>query len=129
MARNPAKGVEDIRADIASSDHVRAIVDRVQPDAIINFAAERHVDRFIEADFCFWKSNVFDTRNLVLEACRMGIRMVQRSFFTVCDHSRPVLASYCADDQESWLACYHAKECISLKTTFSYRSIIGKHNS
>ncbi len=79
MERNLAKGVEDIRADIADTDQVRAIVDRVQPDAIINFAAESHVDRSIEDDLCFWKSNVFGARNLALEACRMGIRMVQVS--------------------------------------------------
>ncbi len=79
MERNLAKGVEDIRADIADADQVRAVVDRVQPDAIINFAAESHVDRSIEDDLCFWKSNVFGARNLALEASRMGIRMVQVS--------------------------------------------------
>jgi len=79
MEQNLASGVRDIRADIADSNQVRSIVEEVQPNAILNFAAESHVDRANEDDSCFWRSNVLGARNLALEACRLGIRMVQIS--------------------------------------------------
>ena len=79
MERNLSPGVRDIRADIADADQIRSIVDDVQPDGIVNFAAESHVDRANADDYSFWRSNVFGARNLALEACRLGIRMVQVS--------------------------------------------------
>jgi len=79
MEDNLAIGVDEVRADIADTVKIRAIVDRVRPDAIINFAAESHVDRSNEDDRCFWKSNVSGARNLALEASRLGIRMVHVS--------------------------------------------------
>ena len=79
MEQNLAPSVRDIRADIADGDRIRSIVDEVRPDAIINFAAESHVDRANENDSCFWRSNLFGARNLALEACRLGIRLVHVS--------------------------------------------------
>jgi len=79
LERNLAHGVKDIRADIADTDSVRRILDETRPDAIVNFAAESHVDRSNEDDLCFWQSNVFGARNLAREAARLGIRMVQVS--------------------------------------------------
>ena len=79
MEENLASGVRDIRADIADADRIRSIVEEVRPDAILNFAAESHVDRSTEDDSGFWRSNVFGARNLALEACRLGIRMVHVS--------------------------------------------------
>jgi dTDP-glucose 4,6-dehydratase len=79
MEENLVSGVKDIRADIADAARVRSIVDDVQPDAIVNFAAESHVDRANEDDSCFWRSNVLGARNLALEAMRKGIRLVHVS--------------------------------------------------
>src|SRR5208283_2960428 len=70
MKENLAPGVRDIRADISDTNLVRSIMDDVQPDAILNFAAESHVDRANEDDSCFWKSNVLGARNLAIEASR-----------------------------------------------------------
>ena len=79
MEQNLVSGARDIRADISDGDRIRSIVEEVRPDAILNFAAESHVDRSNEDDSGFWRSNVFGARNLALEACRVGIRMVQVS--------------------------------------------------
>jgi dTDP-glucose 4,6-dehydratase len=79
MEQNLFPGVEDIRADISDAARVREIVDKVKPDAIVNFAAESHVDRSNEDDTSFWQSNVFGARNLAIEASRLGIRMAHVS--------------------------------------------------
>lgn len=79
MEENLTPGVRDIRADIADVDRIRAIVEEIKPDVIVNFAAESHVDRANEDDACFWRSNVLGARNLALEACRLGIRLLQVS--------------------------------------------------
>lgn len=79
MERNRVDGMNNYRADISDADAVRSIIDEVKPDAIINFAAESHVDRSNENDACFWSSNVMGARNLALEAIRCGIRMVHVS--------------------------------------------------
>jgi dTDP-glucose 4,6-dehydratase len=79
MRENLAPGVKDIRADIADGPGIAAIVREIGPDAIVNFAAESHVDRANEDDSVFWKSNVLGARNLALEACRLGVRLVHVS--------------------------------------------------
>ncbi len=79
MEQNCVPGITDIRADIADAGKVRKIVDEVQPDAIVNFAAESHVDRSNDDDSCFWQSNVMGARNLAIEAIRHKIRMVHIS--------------------------------------------------
>lgn len=79
LERNLVKGVKDYRADISDAEKMHEIISKVQPDAIINFAAESHVDRSNEDDTCFWRSNVFGARNLALEASRLGIRLLQVS--------------------------------------------------
>ncbi len=57
-----------IRADIAEAPQMEAII-REGVDAIINFAAESHVDRSIEDPSAFMKTNVFGTF-VLLEAVR-----------------------------------------------------------
>ena len=57
------------RLDIASRDEVEAAFDRYQPDWVIHFAAESHVDRSILGPGEFVQANVVGTFNL-LEACR-----------------------------------------------------------
>lgn len=79
MRQNLIPGVRDLRADIADMKQVREIVNEVRPDAIVNFAAESHVDRSNVDDTPFWQSNVFGARNLAREAQRLGIRLVQVS--------------------------------------------------
>lgn len=58
-----------IRADIADPDRVTEVLDRWQPDLIVNFAAETHVDRSIDGPRSFMMSNVIGTFEL-LEASR-----------------------------------------------------------
>lgn len=79
MERNLVPGIRDFRADISDSARVREIVEEVRPEAIVNFAAESHVDRSNDDDTPFWRSNVLGARNLALEARRKGVRMLQVS--------------------------------------------------
>jgi dTDP-glucose 4,6-dehydratase len=58
-----------VRGDIAERSDVRALVDRTRPTAIVNFAAESHVDRSIDGPDAFVRTNVNGTFEL-LEAAR-----------------------------------------------------------
>lgn len=58
-----------VRADIASADAVRGIFQRFSPDAIMNLAAETHVDRSIDGPSAFVHSNFLGVFNL-LEVAR-----------------------------------------------------------
>lgn len=55
--------------DIADRSCVDALMERVQPDAIVNFAAESHVDRSIDDPGPFVETNVVGTY-VLLEAAR-----------------------------------------------------------
>lgn len=79
MEQNLVPGVKDLRADIADADKIKSIIAAEKPDAIVNFAAESHVDRSNDDDSCFWSSNVMGARVLAIEAMRHGIRMVHVS--------------------------------------------------
>jgi len=57
-----------INGDIADSKKLSKILAEYQPRAVINFAAETHVDRSIENPKTFLSTNVMGTYNL-LEAC------------------------------------------------------------
>jgi dTDP-glucose 4,6-dehydratase len=73
----PADRVELVEADIADRDAVRAAVDGA--GAVVNFAAESHVDRSIESPGEFIQTDVFGTY-VLLEAVRdAGIRHLQIS--------------------------------------------------
>ena len=72
------EGIEDlfaddrvsfVRGDIADRDAVRALFSEHRPQAILNFAAESHVDRSIDAPGDFVRTNVTGTFEL-LEASR-----------------------------------------------------------
>ena len=56
-------------ADIADKDKVLELLNHHQPDAIVNFAAESHVDRSIDGPAAFIQTNVVGTLNL-LECAR-----------------------------------------------------------
>lgn len=55
--------------DIANRDAVESVIERWWPDAIVNFAAETHVDRSIDSPRSFVRTNVDGTFEL-LEAAR-----------------------------------------------------------
>ena len=66
-----------VRGDIGNVRLVNSLVRKV--DAVVNFAAESHVDRSIRTPQAFTKTNVLGTQTL-LEACRrFGIRFEQIS--------------------------------------------------
>jgi dTDP-glucose 4,6-dehydratase len=73
----PADRWELVEADIADRDAVRAAVEDC--DAVVNFAAESHVDRSIEAPGEFITTDVYGTY-VMLEAARdAGVRHLQVS--------------------------------------------------
>ncbi len=61
--------VKVVHGDIRDRDTVQAVVEAVQPQAIVHFAAESHVDRSITGPEVFVDTNVAGTLNL-LEAAR-----------------------------------------------------------
>jgi dTDP-glucose 4,6-dehydratase len=56
---------EFILGDIADSKKVTSLLERWQPDAIVNFAAETHVDRSIDGPRDFIDTNVLGTFHLL----------------------------------------------------------------
>ncbi|MCI8476800.1 MAG: dTDP-glucose 4,6-dehydratase [Oscillospiraceae bacterium] len=58
-----------IRGDIADQEAVFDIFETEKPDVVVNFAAESHVDRSIEAPGIFLQTNVIGTQ-VLLDACR-----------------------------------------------------------
>ena len=58
-----------VRGDIADEALVESVFAEHHPDIVVNFAAESHVDRSIEAPDIFLKTNVLGAHTL-LEACR-----------------------------------------------------------
>jgi dTDP-glucose 4,6-dehydratase len=70
-------GVELIEADISDREAVRAAIEGC--DAVVNFAAESHVDRSIEAPGEFITTDVFGTFVLLDAAKDAGIRHLQIS--------------------------------------------------
>ena len=59
-----------VQGDIAERADVRAVFERARPTAIVNFAAESHVDRSIDAPGEFVRTNIAGTFEL-LEASRV----------------------------------------------------------
>ena len=62
-------GFKFFRADIADRTAIYRIFEQERPDAVVNFAAESHVDRSIENPAVFLETNVMGTQTL-LDACR-----------------------------------------------------------
>jgi dTDP-glucose 4,6-dehydratase len=58
-----------VEGDIGDRPLVQALLEQYQPEAILNFAAETHVDRSIDGPDAFVQTNVVGTFNL-LEAAR-----------------------------------------------------------
>ncbi len=57
------------QADITDYDHVKQLFEKHEPDLVVHFAAESHVDRSIHGPSEFIQSNIIGTFNL-LEVCR-----------------------------------------------------------
>mgnify|MGYP002623389393 CR=1 FL=1 len=69
VERNASERYEFVHGDIADREAVRALVERTGPQAIVNFAAESHVDRSIDSPGEFIETNIRGTFEL-LEAAR-----------------------------------------------------------
>ena len=61
--------IEFVKGDIADRELVASLLDRYEPQYVINFAAESHVDRSVDDPTPFIKSNFEGVFNL-LECCR-----------------------------------------------------------
>lgn len=72
--------VRFVRGDICDRAAVKRLFEEEQPQAVINFAAESHVDRSIQAPEVFLQTNVLGTQ-VLLDACcaHGGVRFHQVS--------------------------------------------------
>lgn len=57
------------RVDICDRPEVYAVFEKERPDVVVNFAAESHVDRSIEAPEIFLQTNILGTQ-VMMDACR-----------------------------------------------------------
>ncbi len=65
-----------VKADICDEEKLMSVVKEFEPDVIINFAAETHVDRSINEPSPFLRTNVFGVFTL-LEVCRkLGVPLL-----------------------------------------------------
>lgn len=58
-----------VNADISDEEKIDRVFDKFQPDIVVNFAAESHVDRSISDPGIFIKTNVQGTQ-VLMNACR-----------------------------------------------------------
>lgn len=68
----PVMGLPNFRfvqADICDREAVGRLFDEERPGAVVNFAAESHVDRSIEAPEVFLRTNILGTA-VLMDACR-----------------------------------------------------------
>jgi dTDP-glucose 4,6-dehydratase len=63
LAHNPA--YEFVKGDIGDSSLVAKLLQRMEPDYVVNFAAESHVDRSITGPAIFIKTNIEGTFHLL----------------------------------------------------------------
>src|SRR4029079_12049439 len=64
-----------VRADIADADHMARIFAETRPDAVVNLAAETHVDRSIDRPQAFIETNVVGTFTLLDAARKHAARL------------------------------------------------------
>src|SRR5580704_14583186 len=71
------------KVDICNGSELRALFERYRPDAIMNLAAESHVDRSIDGPGEFIQTNVVGTFTLLQEALRYwrGLQLGRRDAF------------------------------------------------
>lgn len=58
-----------VKADIADREAVESVFEKYNPDIVVNFAAESHVDRSIENPEIFLKTNIMGVQ-VLMDACR-----------------------------------------------------------
>lgn len=63
-----------IKADICDRGTIDKVFEEVQPDIVVNFAVESHVDRSIEDPGIFLKTNIWGTSTLMDACLRFGIK-------------------------------------------------------
>ena len=63
-------GFRFVQADICDRGAVNQLFEEERPDAVVNFAAESHVDRSIDAPEVFLQTNVLGTA-VLMDACRI----------------------------------------------------------
>lgn len=73
-----------VQGDIANSDLIERVVSEV--DAVVNFAAESHVDRSLLDPAAFARANVIGVMTLLQAVRNSGVRMVQVSTDEVYGH-------------------------------------------
>jgi dTDP-glucose 4,6-dehydratase len=64
---NGSGGYRFVEGDIGDRPAVRALLAETKPDAIVNFAAETHVDRSIDGPLAFVETNIGATARLLVE--------------------------------------------------------------
>jgi dTDP-glucose 4,6-dehydratase len=71
------------RVDICDANGLRTLFDRYQPDAVLNLAAESHVDRSIDGPGEFIQTNIVGTFTLLQESLRhwRGLSPERRAAF------------------------------------------------
>ncbi len=62
------------KTDICDREEIFRIIEKYNPDCIVNFAAESHVDRSVENPEVFLKTNIFGTSVLLDAVNRFGIK-------------------------------------------------------
>lgn len=67
-----------VRGDILDGGHFRSILDDVRPDVVFHLAAESHVDRSLEDEGAFIRTNVEGTARL-LNACNSYLSSLPQS--------------------------------------------------
>jgi dTDP-glucose 4,6-dehydratase len=72
-------GIEFVRADIRNVKDIQEIFSARKIDAIVNFAAETHVDNSIRQPGVFIETNILGAFNLLEEARKSNTRFVQVS--------------------------------------------------
>ncbi len=63
-----------VKADLCDRTHLKDIFDRFNPEYVINFAAESHVDRSILQPSVFIQSNVLGVQNLLEVSLKFGVK-------------------------------------------------------
>ena len=64
-----APGFRFVKADVCDREAMLALFEEEKPDAVVNFAAETHVDRSIEDPEVFLRTNILGTQ-VLMDACR-----------------------------------------------------------
>jgi len=63
-----------VKADLCDRTNLKDIFDRFNPEYVINFAAESHVDRSILLPSVFIQSNVLGVQNLLEVSLKFGVK-------------------------------------------------------